>query len=180
MQVFSEEDFSTFMRNDDEIFRSAHARWMLLTERDPTCDTADATSTIEAKGVYISNNDTPLSIGAAAAAAPSSSSSPSSNGNGTAAANGNGAAAAAAGGVADLFVSSPNVAAEHARVWRDAQGDCWVQDLPSSSGTWINGKLLRKGDKARLMPQVCVRLCVHGLLLCIACYWGDRGYRSTG
>ena len=56
--------------------------------------------------------------------------------------------------VPDLQVSGPNVAAEHARVWKDEAGDCWVQDLPGSSGTWVNGKLIHKGDKIRLMPQV--------------------------
>jgi len=154
VQVFNEDEFQTFMRNDDEIFRSAHARWMLLSERDPTCTTADATSSTEAKGVYI-NSEQPLSIGSAPASV-------ASNGNG----NGK-AAATASAEVPDLFVSGPSVAAEHARVWQDAQGDCWVQDLPSSSGTWINGKLINKGDKARLLPQVrrglkgetrCVRL----------------------
>lgn len=140
LQVFSEADFETFMRNDDEILRSAHARWMLLSERDPTCDTADATSTIEAKGLYI--EQAPLAIGSAAPAA--------------AAGNGNGNAS----GVPDLAVAGAGVAAEHARVWRDEAGDCWVQDLPSSSGTWVNGKLLKKGDKARLLPQVCVCVCV--------------------
>lgn len=143
-QVFSEADFQTFMRNDDQILRSAHARWMLLSERDPTCETADATSTIEAKGVYI--QDSPLAIGMAAAAAAAA-----SIGNG----NGNGASPAAADVVPDLQVSGPNVAAEHARVWKDEAGDCWVQDLPGSSGTWVNGKLIHKGDKIRLMPQVC-------------------------
>jgi hypothetical protein len=137
LQVFNEQDFQTFMRNDDEILRSAHARWMLLSERDPSCQSADATSTIEAKGVYIES--APVSIGTAGASA--------------AAANGNGNGTAAAGGP-DLEVAGPGIAAEHARVWRDEVGDCWVQDLPSSSGTWVNGKRLHKGDKARLMPQV--------------------------
>jgi hypothetical protein len=137
LQVFNEQDFQTFMRNDDEILRSAHARWMLLSERDPSCKSADATSTIEAKGVYIES--APVSIGSAGAAAAA--------GNG----NGNGTAAA---GAPDLEVAGSDIAAEHARVWRDEVGDCWVQDLPSSSGTWVNGKRLHKGDKARLMPQV--------------------------
>jgi hypothetical protein len=138
VQVFGEKDFETFMRNDNEILRSAHARWMLLSERDPTCETVDATSTIEAKGIYI--EQAPLSVGTAAAAAG----------------NGNGAAA-----VLDLVVAGANVAAEHARVWRDEAGDCWVQDLPGSTGTWINGKLLHKGDKARLLPQVRPACCLR-------------------
>lgn len=139
--MFDEKDFETFMRNDNEILRSAHARWMLLSERDPTCETVDATSTIEAKGIYI--EQAPLAVGTAAAA---------SNGNG------NGAAA-----VPDLIVAGANVAAEHARVWRDEAGDCWVQDLPGSTGTWINGKLLHKGDKARLVPQVRPARCPQGI-----------------
>lgn len=141
LQVFSEADFETFMHSDDEILRSAHARWMLLSERAPTCETVDATSTIEAKGVYIEQS--PLAIGTAAAPATS-----------VVSGAGNGLAAVDASLVPDLEVSGPNVAAEHARVWKDSQGDCWVQDLPSSSGIWVNGKLVKKGDKIRLMPQV--------------------------
>lgn len=140
-QVFSESDFETFMRNDNEILRSAHARWMLLSERNPTCDTADATSTIEAKGLYIER--APLAIGSAEPTA-------------AAAGNGNGNGNDNASGVPDLAVVGAGVSAEHARMWRDEAGDCWVQDLPSSSGTWVNGKLLKKGDKARLLPQVCL------------------------
>jgi hypothetical protein len=109
---------------------------MLLSERDPTCETVDATSTIEAKGIYI--EQAPLSVGTGA----------------TASGNGNGA-------VPDLVVTGATVAAEHARVWRDEAGDCWVQDLPGSTGTWLNGKLLHKGDKARLLPQVRPDYCLR-------------------
>jgi hypothetical protein len=167
LQVFSEADFETFMHSDDEILRSAHARWMLLSERAPTCETVDATSTIEAKGVYIEQS--PLAIGSAAAPATSVVSGAGS---------GNGLAAVDASLVPDLEVSGPNVTAEHARVWKDAQGDCWVQDLPSSSGTWVNGKLVKKGDKIRLMPQVSMAVLTwllcwqgcgqHGVLLAVA------------
>jgi hypothetical protein len=153
LQVFSESDFETFMHSDDEILRSAHARWMLLSERAPTCETVDATSTIEAKGVYIEQS--PLAIGTAAAPATSVVSGAGSS---------NGLAAVDASLVPDLEVSGPNVAAEHARVWKDSQGDCWVQDLPSSSGIWVNGKLVKKGDKIRLMPQV--SMAVLAWLLC--------------
>lgn len=148
------------MRNDDEILRSAHARWMLLSEREPTCETADATSTIEAKGVYI--QESPLAIGTAAAAAAAGAAS-SSNGS---------SSAAGASLVPDLEVAGPNVAAEHARVWKDEQGDCWVQDLPSSSGTWVNGKLVNKGDKIRLLPQVGIAGVVADM------EWGSTGTRT--
>jgi hypothetical protein len=165
-QVFSEADFETFMRDDDTILRSAHARWMLLSERDPTCASADATSCCEAKGIYITQAPAAVGGGAAgsaaavpceggAAAAGNGKRGSSSGGGG----GGGGAAAAAASELSPsqapaLLVAAPGVAAEHARVWRDERGDCWVQDLPGSSGTWVNGRLLHRGDKARLLPQV--------------------------
>lgn len=49
------------MHNDEQLRRAAHARWMLLCERDPTSKSADATSCAEAKGVYLS--DKPAVVG---------------------------------------------------------------------------------------------------------------------
>jgi hypothetical protein len=149
--VFNEADFEAFMRDDDQIRRSAHARWMLLSERSPSCATADATSSSEAKGIYIT--PTPQAVGSGGGESVASAA-PATNGNG------NSAAAAAADGLPDLVVAGAGVAREHARVWQDDTGDCWVQDLPSSSGTWLNGRPLRRGDKARLLPQVRERLLV--------------------
>lgn len=93
MQVFSESDFATFMHNDQELLRAAHARWMLLCEREPTCDSVDATSNSEAKGVYMSS--TPAVIGSSEEA--------------------------------HLLLADSAAAAEHAKVWRDDKGDCYIQ-----------------------------------------------------
>jgi hypothetical protein len=43
------------------------------------------------------------------------------------------------------------------QVWRDGSGDCWVQELPSSSGTWLNGRRLPAGEQVRLKPQVNIK-----------------------
>jgi len=50
-QCSLETDFATFMHNDEQLRRAAHARWMLLCEREPTSKSADATSYAEAKGI---------------------------------------------------------------------------------------------------------------------------------
>lgn len=49
------------MRDDRELLRAAHARWMLLCEREPSCDSVDATSNTEAKGIYLTT--TPAVLG---------------------------------------------------------------------------------------------------------------------
>lgn len=81
------------MHDDQKLLRAAHARWMLLCEREPTCNTVDATSNTEAKGIFMSSE--PCTIGSAEGA--------------------------------DLLVADAAAAAQHARVWRDEVGDCWVQ-----------------------------------------------------
>jgi len=50
------------------------------------------------------------------------------------------------------------------QVWRDELGDCYLQEPPSSCGTWLNGRRLHVGEKVRLLPQV-IGLVVtgHGL-----------------
>jgi hypothetical protein len=60
VQCFTESDFATFLRDDQQLLRAAHARWMLLCEREPTCDTVDADSNSEAKGVYLSSSPSML------------------------------------------------------------------------------------------------------------------------
>jgi len=48
------------------------------------------------------------------------------------------------------------VSAVHARVWRDADGSWWLEDLGSTNGTWLNGRRiaaaepLRAGDRFTL------------------------------
>jgi len=59
------------------------------------------------------------------------------------------------------------VSAVHARVWRDADGSWWIEDLGSTNGTWLNGRRiaaaepLRGGDRVTLGqrgPALRVRL----------------------
>lgn len=50
-QMFTEAEFFNFMHNDDDLIRAAQARWMLICERSPL--TGDATSSNEAKGIYM-------------------------------------------------------------------------------------------------------------------------------
>eukprot|EP00879_Flechtneria_rotunda_P018325 GHRR01019222.1.p1 GENE.GHRR01019222.1~~GHRR01019222.1.p1 ORF type:complete len:467 (+),score=165.34 GHRR01019222.1:176-1576(+) len=119
LKVFNEKDFETFMRDDRELLRAAHARWMLLCEREPSCDAVDATSNSEAKGIYLGT--APAVVGS--------------------------------GQDTHLLVADTAAAAEHARVWREPNGDCYVQDLPNSNGTWLNGRQLRAGEKHQLLPQ---------------------------
>jgi hypothetical protein len=56
VQCFTESEFATFLHDDQQLLRAAHARWMLLCEREPTCDSVDADSNSEAKGVYLSSS----------------------------------------------------------------------------------------------------------------------------
>jgi hypothetical protein len=96
---------------------------MLLSERAPTCETVDATSTIEAKGVYIEQS--PLAIGSAAAPATSVVSGAGS---------GNGLAAVDASLVPDLEVSGPNVTAEHAACGRMLRETAGCRICPAAAG----------------------------------------------
>ena len=123
LKYFTEADFATFIADNDKLVRAAHARWMLLTERKPVDPEADPTSSSDVKGIYL--GEEPAVVGAA-----SSSSS----------------------GVA-LAVADSAAAGQHARAWRDAaSGDYFLEDLSSSSGTWVNGRHLRSGEKVRLLP----------------------------
>ncbi len=42
------------------------------------------------------------------------------------------------------------VSAVHARVWREADGSWWLEDLGSTNGTWLNGRRLGGGAAERL------------------------------
>lgn len=42
------------------------------------------------------------------------------------------------------------VSATHARVWREADGTWWLEDLGSTNGTWLNGRRLGAGGAERL------------------------------
>eukprot|EP00878_Enallax_costatus_P019607 GHUV01020690.1.p1 GENE.GHUV01020690.1~~GHUV01020690.1.p1 ORF type:complete len:262 (+),score=68.55 GHUV01020690.1:75-788(+) len=127
LKVFSESDFATFMRDDQELLRAAHARWMLLCEREPSCDSVDATSNSEAKGIYLSS--TPAVIGSSEDA--------------------------------QLLLADSAAAGEHAKVWRDDKGDCYIQTLPGCTGTWLNGKPLRVGENHLLLPQDTLEFGAH-------------------
>lgn len=123
LKVFTEADFERFMKNDDELLRAAHAKWMLLAERAPSDPAADPCSCSDAKGVYLSEEPT-LVAGAG-----------SSSGN------------------AQLLVDCPAAGAEHAKAWKDAaSGDYFLQHLSTSSGTWYNERQLAVGETVRLLP----------------------------
>ncbi|KAF6258370.1 zeaxanthin epoxidase precursor [Scenedesmus sp. NREL 46B-D3] len=127
LKCFSEADFATFLHDDQKLLRAAHARWMLLCEREPTCDSVDADSNSEAKGVFLSSS--PRTLGSSADS--------------------------------DLLLADTAAAAQHARAWRDEQGDCYLEVLPSSTGTWVNGKPLQPGHKQRLLPQDMLEFGAH-------------------
>ncbi len=134
------------MRDDDAVVRAADADWLLVTERPASTEvqqegsrvrcsspidlSADVTSTSEAKGVYIDDGFAVVGC-------------------------------SVADGV-HLAVSGAGVEPVHARLWRapvsaapDSHAkpayDYFVEDL-STSGTWHNGRLMRKGATARLRP----------------------------
>jgi hypothetical protein len=100
-QCFTESDFATFLHDDQQLLRAAHARWMLLCEREPTCDSVDADSNSEAKGVYLSPS--PSTLGSSAES--------------------------------DLLLADAAAAAQHARAWRDEQGDCFIE-VGLGFGVW--------------------------------------------
>ena len=88
--MFDEAQFPEFMASDDAILRALNADWLLLTERASTNAAADANSSTEAKGVYITERG--VAVGCA-----------SSN------------AAVNGGGNEQLMVTGDGVAAQHAR-----------------------------------------------------------------
>ncbi|GAX73162.1 hypothetical protein CEUSTIGMA_g615.t1 [Chlamydomonas eustigma] len=137
---FDQSLFPLFMKDDDAVIRASAADWLLITERTPGSAAsvrdahvdpfADVTSTSEVKGIMMS--DTEAMIGRAGC---------------------------------HLMVEDANIAPLHARVWREAvtsttkdssialqSFDYFVQDLGSSSGTWLNGRQMASGSRSRLRP----------------------------
>ncbi len=41
---------------------------------------------------------------------------------------------------ADIFINHPNVENRHAKISVDQNGDCWIRDLESTHGTFVNGR----------------------------------------
>jgi pSer/pThr/pTyr-binding forkhead associated (FHA) protein/S1-C subfamily serine protease len=46
------------------------------------------------------------------------------------------------------------VSAVHARVWREADGTWWLEDLGSTNGTWLNGRMIRAAEPLRTGDRV--------------------------
>jgi hypothetical protein len=55
----------------------------------------------------------------------------------------------------DVVLASPHASRHHARVWRTPEGACWIEDLGSTNGTWVDG---RRTEKAWLQPGSLVAL----------------------
>lgn len=138
-RAFSESQFPLFMRDDSAIVQAANASWLLATERaagsgNPGSNgrvdlQADATSTSEAKGIYLTDRRAVV---------------------GRSTRDG-----------ADLVVDDGSVAPQHAHIWRSAAAssltnttsfEYHVQDLGSHAGTWLNGRQLAQGGRAKLNP----------------------------
>ncbi len=54
-----------------------------------------------------------------------------------------------------VVLSVPGVSRHHARIWRTADGQFWIEDLGSRNGTYVNGARV---EKAWLTPGVAVAL----------------------
>ena len=52
-------------------------------------------------------------------------------------------------GATTSHLASPRASRHHARVWRTPEGACWVEDLGSTNGTWVDGQ---RAEKAWLSP----------------------------
>jgi hypothetical protein len=135
-QCFTESDFATFLHDDQQLLRAAHARWMLLCEREPTCDSVDADSNSEAKGVYLSSS--PSTLGSSAES--------------------------------DLLLADAAAAAQHARAWRDEQGDCYIEVCCLGSGVLPLQGLLQECQgwgQHMLRAQQVKKLCRAVMCQCI-------------
>jgi hypothetical protein len=56
-----------------------------------------------------------------------------------------------------VLLRDPEVSKKHCRLWRDARGDVYIQDLASTNGTKLNGHWLRaqeSGSGAPLPPSL--------------------------
>jgi hypothetical protein len=54
-----------------------------------------------------------------------------------------------------LVLGVPGISRHHARIWREADGRFWIEDLGSRNGTWVNGIRV---DKAWLEPGAALAL----------------------
>jgi hypothetical protein len=54
-----------------------------------------------------------------------------------------------------VILASPHASRHHARVWRTAEGTCWIEDLGSTNGTWVDGQ---RTERAWLQPGSVVAL----------------------
>jgi len=56
-----------------------------------------------------------------------------------------------------VLLRDPEVSKKHCRLWRDARGDVYIQDLASTNGTKLNGDWLRPqrevGDRTYSQPR---------------------------
>ncbi|KAG1671989.1 hypothetical protein FOA52_013362 [Chlamydomonas sp. UWO 241] len=137
---FRESSFPQFMASDDAIVQASNAEWLLLSVREAGSGTAssnarvdpcaDATSTSEAKGIYITGE--PSVIGRARADAHLS--------------------------IDDGQVAPQHARVWRTSAGTQMPGtscpayEYHVQDLGSDAGTWLNGRPLPRGSTERLHP----------------------------
>jgi hypothetical protein len=69
----------------------------------------------------------------------------------------------------DVVLSAPSVSAQHFRISRSRSGNCFVKDLNSKNGTFLNGTRLAPGEQAEIRPNDTIR--VPGTQFLI---WDDR------
>jgi pSer/pThr/pTyr-binding forkhead associated (FHA) protein len=43
-----------------------------------------------------------------------------------------------------IAITARGVSRHHARIWRQADGACWIEDLGSTNGTFVNGVRVTK------------------------------------
>ncbi len=55
----------------------------------------------------------------------------------------------------DVVLASRRASRHHARVWRTPEGTCWIEDLGSTNGTWVDGQ---RTERAWLQPGSVVGL----------------------
>jgi hypothetical protein len=55
----------------------------------------------------------------------------------------------------DVVLPSRRASRHHARVWRTPEGTCWIEDLRSTNGTWVDGQRI---ERAWLQPGSLVAL----------------------
>eukprot|EP00195_Chlamydomonas_chlamydogama_P015241 CAMPEP_0202891454 /NCGR_PEP_ID=MMETSP1392-20130828/1504_1 /ASSEMBLY_ACC=CAM_ASM_000868 /TAXON_ID=225041 /ORGANISM="Chlamydomonas chlamydogama, Strain SAG 11-48b" /LENGTH=662 /DNA_ID=CAMNT_0049575203 /DNA_START=251 /DNA_END=2239 /DNA_ORIENTATION=- len=136
-RAFKESQFPTFMWDDEAIVRAVNADWLLMTERASTCSQADATSTQEAKGIYIS--DQPAVIGRVGAAGTHLSVDD----------------AGVAERHASVWRESCKASSSH------TEYNYFLKDLGSGKDTWVNGRKLAAGAQVQLHPGDTIEFASH-------------------